>query len=154
MITLSEYWNGRDKDYADECTDEIKANAAETVKRVNKLLAYAEKDGIICTKVSSGWRPKSVNDATANSAKTSNHLTAKACDLYDPERKLAQWMITNKSNLGLCTLWAEDVRWTPTWVHLQCLPPASGKLIYIPSLKPPKAPKLVGQTDLPLIRIV
>ena len=154
MITLSEYWQGRDVEYAAECTDEIKANAAETVKRVNKFLTYAEKDGIICTKVSSGWRPDGVNSATKNAAKGSNHLTAKACDLYDPDRKLAQWMITNKSNLSLCTLWSEDPRWTPTWLHLQILPPASGKLVYIPSLKPPKSPKLIGQTDLPLERII
>lgn len=154
MITLEEYWQGRDVCYADQCTDEIKKNAQETVKRVNKFLTYAEQDGIIRNKVSSGWRPKGINDATSNAAKKSNHLIGKAIDVYDPDRKLAQWMINNKSLLSLCFIWAEDPRWTPTWVHLQIIPPTSQKLIYIPSLRPPLAPKLIGQTELPLTRII
>lgn len=154
MITLTDFWAGRDVKYASECSLEIKTNAAETVKRVNKLLALAEKNGLTCSKVSSGWRPKLVNDATANAGKLSNHITGRAADLFDPSRLLAQWVINNKDNLALCGLWIEDPRWTPTWLHLQSLPPPSGKLVYIPTIKPPRAPKLIGQTDLPLTRIV
>lgn len=154
MITIADYFMGRDACYPGECTDEIRENAAETVKRVNKLLEHAAKDGIVANKVVSGWRPKAVNDATKNAAKVSNHLLAKAVDIADPERRLAQWLVKNKSVLSLTFLWAEDPRWTPTWLHLQIVPPASGKLIYIPSKLPPKAPKLEGQKDLPLVRIL
>lgn len=154
MISEHDFWMGRDLLYPGECTKEVRANAAETVKRVNKILAHAEKDGIICTQVSSGWRPRSVNSSVSNAAKTSNHITGKAVDLADPDRKLAQWIINNKHTLSLCFLWAEDPRWTKNWLHLQIVPPLSGKLIYIPSLKPPTAPKLIGQTDLPLTRVV
>lgn len=163
MITLADYFMGRDACYPDECTDEVRSSAAETVKRVNKFLEYAAKDGVVANKVSSGWRPKGINDITKNAAKRSNHVLAKAIDIADPGRRLAQWMIKNKNVLSLSFLWSEDPRWcarklTDTeyayWVHLQIVPPASGKLIYIPNKLPPTAPKLEGQKDLPLIRIL
>ena len=39
MITLEAYWKGRDTEYADELTDEIRANAEVTVAKANELLA-------------------------------------------------------------------------------------------------------------------
>jgi len=57
--------------------------------------------------------------------------------------------VKNTAVMVECGLWAEDFRWTPTWVHLQRIPPKSGKRIYIPSNSPPKAPALEGQKPLP-----
>lgn len=149
MITEHSYWMDRDSRYRLEWTDTIKWAGRATVVAVNKLLAMAEVDGIVRDTVSSGWRPQSVNDATANAAKTSKHLTAEACDILDPDRKLAQWCVNNPNKLAECGVWMEDPRWTPTWAHLQCVPPKSGKRIYIPSSAPPKAPALEGQKPLP-----
>ena len=163
MISPSDYWKDREKLYPDEWTAEIQENGAETINKVNRFLELAKVEGIVRNTVSSGWRPKALNDLTSNAAKKSNHILAKACDIADPDRALAQWMILNKSKLSECGLWAEDPRWCAKkqkdgtiayWVHLQTVPPASGKLIFIPSVSPPSAPKLVGQGDLPEVRIV
>lgn len=146
MLTLDDYWMGRDKKYAAECTDEIQSNAAGTVRAVNKLLALAQLDDIIRDTVASGWRPSCVNDATCNAASHSKHLTAEAVDIVDGNRVFAQWCLDNQEKMADCELWAEDFRWTPTWVHLSIRPPLSGRRIYIPSTAPPLAPPLKGQT--------
>ena len=150
MITLTDYWmDGRDSKYRLECTGHIRDAAAETVDRVNMLLKLAEQDGIIRDKVSSGWRPPSVNAATPNSAKASKHMTGEACDIADPDRALAQWCVDHPELLATCELWCEDFRWTPTWCHFQVVPPKSGKRIFIPSTAPPLAPALERQKPIP-----
>ena len=138
MITLDAYWKSRDKEYPDELTDEIRANAQRTVDRANALLERAGRSDI--HEVNSGWRPLAVNDAPANSGKSSRHLTAEACDLPDVDRTFATWCVDNLDVLREIGLWMEDPRWTPTWVHLQIVPPKSGKLVYIPSSSPAKDP--------------
>lgn len=159
MINLEKYWNGRDVKYAKDFTPQIARAGAETVLRINKLLLLCQEDGIVRTELSSGWRPKTVNDATSNAAKTSNHITGHAADIKDDNRELAQWCVLNADKLAICGLWIEDPRWcavvderlgiTHYWVHLQTVPPKSGKLIYIPSTSKPKAPALKGQSPLP-----
>ena len=129
---------GRDLKYP--CSDEIKTNALETIKRTNELkLIYGIKEDI----VASGWRPSAVNDATCNAAKGSTHLTGQALDTKDPNRRFAKWCLQNLHELEEIGLWMEDPRWTPTWVHLQTVPPRSGKRVYVPSTKPALAPPLI-----------
>ena len=134
MITLHSYWMGRDVTHAHELTAEVNANAQITVAKVNELLARAGRNDI--NTVNSGWRPQGVNDATSNAAKSSRHLTAEAVDLPDADRVLAEWCVDNLDILKDIGLWMEDPRWTPSWVHLQIVPPGSGKIVYIPSNKP------------------
>lgn len=133
MITLDAYFRGRDKEYADELTAEIQANAAETVRRVNELLALAEADtGYVFEEVASGWRPKTVNDSTANAASGSKHLTAEACDVRDPNGALDEWCVKNQDKLAEIGLWLELPKATPNWTHLQTVPPRSHARIFIP----------------------
>ena len=140
--------------YASDLTDQVKANAAETVKRVNALLeaaakdkVYAGTDEITGTVFASGWRPPSVNERTKNAASKSTHITAEGCDLQDDRktRALATWCIYNLSILANIGLWMEDPRWTPDWVHVQTRPPGSKRRVYIPSTAPPKTPPVKGQ---------
>ena len=138
MITLETYWMGRDVEHAEELTDEIRANAEITVAKANELLARAGRSDIHT--VNSGWRPKTVNEATANSATQSRHLTGQAVDLPDRDRTLASWCGDNLDVLAEVGLWCEDFRWTKTWVHLQTVPPKSGKRIYVPSSAPATDP--------------
>ncbi len=168
MITLTAYWNDRDSRYRLECTEAIQANALRTVGQINNLVAmFEEETGLKRDSCTSGWRPKSVNDATANAGKSSNHLTANAGDVGDNstgevgdcDRAFAQWCVNNPGKLAECGLWMEDPRWCAKWnekaqrwdywVHLQTVPPKSGKRIYIPSITPPKAPALIGQKPIP-----
>ena len=107
MITVEQYFMGRDKEYAGDCTDLITANAHYTVEAVNTLLAIAKKDGIepgidqvTGNHVSSGWRSPTVNDRTCNAAKGSAHLSGEACDLQDhKDRRLARWCLRNLNEL-------------------------------------------------------
>ena len=133
MITLEAYWKGRDKEYPDELTESIKENAAETVRRVNELLALAEADtGFVFEEVASGWRPHAVNDSTANAATGSKHLTAQACDVRDPQGHLDEWCVRNQDKLAEIGLWLELPKATPNWAHLQTAPPKSHARIFIP----------------------
>jgi hypothetical protein len=146
MISLANYFNGRDRKFPLACNDEIRNNAALTVSRVNRLLGLAAQEGIECDTVNSGWRPLEVNDATANAAKGSKHIKALAVDLRDtPKRDLARWCLRNQKHLESIGLWMEDPRWTPTWVHLQIVPPGSGRRVFVPSIKAPLAAPLPEQ---------
>mgnify|MGYP001567219378 CR=1 FL=1 len=138
MITLDAYFMGRNLTHSEEVTDEILTNATLTVAKVNDLLSRAGRSDIHT--VNSGWRPKAINDATANAASSSRHLTAQACDISDVDRTLSTWCVDNLSVLKEIGLWMEDPRWCPTWIHLQSVPPKSGKLVFIPSSAPMKDP--------------
>lgn len=146
MITTEQFWMGRDKQYPEEFTDTIRANGEETIRKVNNLLAMADKENIPYGGVASGWRPQKVNDATANSAGHSTHISALACDIRDTtSRSLAYWLVRNQNRLVLCELWCEDFRWTGgkgirPWVHFQTVPPMSNNRVYIPSSKPATDP--------------
>lgn len=140
MITLKAYYKDRDILYGDELTDEIRANAQVTVDKCNDLLARANRSDI--TTVNSGWRPKSVNDATANAAKTSKHLLALAVDLPDADGLLAEWCMDNVDDMRDAGIWMEHPGWTPGWVHWQSVPPGNPARpqvrIFIPNASPAK----------------
>lgn len=138
VITLDTYLMGRDTTHPDELTDEVLGNARLTVAKANELLGRAGRSDI--HSVGSGWRPRAVNDRTANSAGNSRHITGQAVDLPDADRTLAEWCVDNLDVLEDIGLWMEDPRWTPSWVHLQVVPPKSGKLVYIPSVSKPLDP--------------
>ncbi len=141
MLRESDYWMGRDEKYPEELTGEIEANAAELLGRVNNLLAalgWADPD------VRSGWRPHAINDATSNAAAHSKHLTGQAIDLADPDRSLARAIKLEPDVLVQFGLFAEDFRWTPSWVHLQSVPPKSGRRIYVPNNAPALAPPVLA----------
>lgn len=153
MITISDYFMGRDKTHADELTDELRENAQETVTRVNGLLLLAKEEGVEPGPVDSGWRPKAVNDKTSHAAPHSEHLVCKACDLHDTkDRDFARWCLRNTAPLCLQSgqpdllaeigLWMESPQWTPDWVHLQTVAPHSGRRIFVPSENPPLATPL------------
>jgi len=143
MIDLEAFYCGRDEAYVDELTDEIRANAQDTLARTNRLLGRAGFQHV-CS-VNSGWRPRQVNEATPNAASSSQHLSGRAIDLPDPDRTLAAWCVNHLEVLAEIGLWMEDPRWTydaagDHWVHLQIVPPKSGRRVFIPFDTPPLDP--------------
>ena len=153
-ITLPDYWMGRDAKYPRDLSYEIIATAKVLLERVNALLQdFADDTGLDVRQVASGWRPRGVNDATANAAVGSTHLTGQGIDLRDTaNRDLARWCLANLDTLEAIGLWMEDPQWTwhekaggAPWVHLQIRPPGSGRRVYVPSAKPPLAAKLREQ---------
>lgn len=155
MITVEKFFMGRDKSHAAELTDEIHANALETVDRVNGLLKFAKEDGLNIDEVASGWRPKAINAATPNAAPTSKHMTGEACDLEDKDREFARWCLRNTTPLCYQNgkpdllqeigLWMENPMWTKSWTHLQTVAPHSGRRVFVPSENPPLAAALPEQ---------
>ena len=141
MITLETYFMGRDKSHGEELTDEILNNAHITVAKANELLKRSGHSDI--HDVDSGWRPQAVNDATANAAHGSRHLTAQAVDLPDVDRSLADFVVDNRHMLEELDLYIEHPGWTPTWLHVQTVPPKSGRRIFIPNGQPPSDPEFI-----------
>ena len=140
VITLEAYWKGRDTEYANELSDEIRANAERTVELANDLLVRSGRSDV--NTVNSGWRPQSVNDATSNAAKGSKHLSAKAVDLPDSDGLLAEWCMDNVDTLKEIGAWMEHPGWTVGWVHVQTVPPGNPPRpqvrVFIPNFSPAK----------------
>lgn len=135
MITIEEFFMGRDKQYASELTPEIKANAEDMVKRVNALLQASGLD----KRVASGWRPAAVNSTTVGAAKRSKHMDGNACDLLDNDGSLDKWCMANLKELERIGLWLEHPsatkspeRYGEGWCHVQRLPPKSNNRVFYP----------------------
>ena len=135
-ITLKQYWMNRDVAYASELTQELRDNAAETVRRANLLLAryHADTDSTAPDNVNSGWRPKSVNDATKKASKTSAHLSCQAVDLSDDGEAIDKWIASPQGRQALIDsdLYAEAAHATPRWAHVQTRKTNSGNRIFNP----------------------
>lgn len=135
IITIADFFMGRDKSHANELTPEIRRNAAETVKRVNQLLVASG----IKSSVNSGWRPEGVNASTPGAAKKSKHMLGLACDLSDSDGKLDRWCMANQHRLATIGLWLEHPsatknanRFGEGWCHVQTVPPKSGNRVFYP----------------------
>jgi hypothetical protein len=134
MITLEDYWMGRDKQFAHLLTDELRANAKDIVERANKLLYFARSSGVleVDLPVNSGWRPPAVNNKVAGASKTSLHMSCKAIDLNDPYGEIDKFCFNNQKILADLGLWLEHPDATPRWCHVQSVPPRSGNRVFKP----------------------
>jgi hypothetical protein len=130
MITLKDYltasytYPAREK--STELTPELLKNAEELLKRVNALLLDL---GIDKVRVSSGFRPSSVNANIANAAKKSLHMSCLAIDIVDDKdqslsKRLLKDAEDNKDSSLLTKhgLWLEHPKHTigkfTNWTHL------------------------------------
>ena len=117
---------GRDTDYP--LTNKLKENLDMLVDALSKFESIDKKN----LRVSSGYRPDLFNK-NANGAKKSNHMVCLACDFYDMGSTLDKYCIENLDVLEECGLYLEHPMWTRGWCHLQCIAPASGNRVFIPS---------------------
>ncbi len=62
----------------------------------------------------------------------SKHLVGSACDIHDPDKKLQGWILNNIKVFEDLGLYMEDFNSTSNWVHIQTVPPKSGKRFFIP----------------------
>lgn len=121
MITLDQFYMGRDKKYANELTPEIKTNAVELLSRVNAMLnELSALTGMDFSHivVSSGWRPASINANTPGAAKKSLHMVGKAVDIEDARHALYPAILAHSDLLHKYSLWLESNVSAPTWCHL------------------------------------
>lgn len=108
-----------------ELPDGIISNLMELRARLNRL-GFKPPRVFTCT-----YRSPEHN-ARVGGAKKSSHLTGCACDIADADCKLKDYLRTNPELLEECDLYAEDFDSTSTWVHLQSVPPKSGRRIFKP----------------------
>ena len=123
MISLSDYLTASgaypEREKSPEVTPEVIANAEKLLKAVNSLLTELN---IKFAKVSSGFRPSSVNAGIANAAKKSSHMTGKAIDLLDDKsQSLAKLFASKPELLRKYGLFLEDPESTKgknsNWCH-------------------------------------
>lgn len=140
-IDLPQYLMGRDALYPQELTDTIRICAEKTVEKVNSLLAVLETEGVKLEAnpqtgsiVSSGWRPPQINGQVKGAAVRSKHMTGQACDLFDPDGLIDDWLMTEAGQRALASigLWMENPAATKNWSHVQTIPPASGRRCFFP----------------------
>ncbi len=127
-LKLADYYMGRDREYHAELTPELRANARETVRRVNRLLKRAG----FTRRITSGWRPATVNATVPGAAKGSKHISCIAIDLEDKDGALDAWCMAHLDALEEIGLWLEHPDATRDWCHLQTLPPRSGNRVFEP----------------------
>jgi hypothetical protein len=134
VITLDDYWMGRDKTYAADLTADIARAAAITVQRANALLAEFRFDtgDVEQRKVNSGWRPPEVNKGTPGAALRSKHMTGEAVDIADPDGHLDEWCLSHLDTLARLGLWLEHPSATKNWCHVQTCAPRSGNRCFFP----------------------
>jgi hypothetical protein len=139
LISMADYWMGRDVQYPMHLSTDIRANAMRTVALANDLLEIAAQHDVYPTSsvfgvVASGWRPGPVNAATPNAARTSKHMTGQAIDVDDDGGALDGWLMTAEGQAALIRigLWHEHPAHTKGWAHLQTVPPGSGRRTFYP----------------------
>lgn len=136
-ITLHEYFTSSnsypDRIRSPEKTAQVEKNAEELLRRVNALLKHIGWDRSL--KISSGFRPSSVNSSVKGAALKSCHMTGEAVDLLDDKDQTLCKTIT-KDLLEKFDLFREDSDATigkyTNWCHLQTRKTQSGRRIFKP----------------------
>jgi uncharacterized protein YcbK (DUF882 family) len=126
-LTFRDLTMGRERQYANELTDEIQENLEELLLIMQLIEAGAGWE----FEVASGWRPLSIN-ANLHGAKKSLHQYGLACDIRDSDGRLVRWVIANLDLMQKLGVYMEDFRWTRNWVHFQIRPPRSRRRIFMP----------------------
>lgn len=125
MITLDDYFRepnkpgnrDRRQDYPvdyDACFPHGVGYPTDLLRKVNELL---KRHNITGVKVSSGWRPPSVN-AKVGGAKKSLHMDGRAVDLSDKDGTIDTAIRGRPDWLKELGLWLEHPDSTPGWSHL------------------------------------
>ncbi len=141
IITLGDYWMGRDREYPTAMSPDLEHSAQITVDLTNQLLLKAGEAGVRVpvnprtgSRLTSGWRPPTLNAKTPGAAINSKHMTGQASDVYDPDGDLDDWLMSDAGQQVLVQLglWMEHPSATKGWAHLQTVPPRSGRRVFYP----------------------
>lgn len=116
------------------------ANLEDLLKKLNKFRSAYGKP----LQVTSGYRSlehhlaiyaaKGITDK-AKIPMRSLHLTGCAADvapIEDNIKHLQEWILNNEPLMIEIGLWFESFEHTPTWCHIQIIPPKSGKRFFQP----------------------
>lgn len=109
-------------------TPEQADNLVILLERMNKLRKAYNKPMYITSGLRSAEDQARINPK----APKSRHLLGAACDIADGDGSLKKWVKANISLLETIGLWCEDFASTPSWLHVQIIPPKSGNRFFIP----------------------
>lgn len=123
MITLKEL-NPRNH----PLTDEIKKNLEDLLYKLNQIRIVFNKPMIITSGLRSLEDQKRINPK----ALKSRHISGQAADIADPTGEVWTFLMQHMELLEANDLYLEDKNSTPTWVHIQTVPPASKRRIFKP----------------------
>jgi uncharacterized protein YcbK (DUF882 family) len=110
----------------------IEANLKVLFDRMMELQGCFGHDLVITSGLRDASKQLELIKAGKSNALHSKHLAGAACDVYDPDKKLAEWCRANVEALKNIGLWCEDFDYTKNWAHFQIFAPLSGKRFFIP----------------------
>lgn len=127
MLTVIEYLTQHER--RENVPAAVVANAEDLIPRVNSLL---DEPGCPVTyfELRSGYRPPAFNAKTPNASRTSKHMTGDAVDVSDNDGAIDAWL--TDAILERHGLYREAPAATPSWCHLQQVPPRSGNRTFNP----------------------
>lgn len=137
-VTLLDYFRVDGFDCRPSVSPEIVANGVETVDRVNQLLDRYVRYALVnyhatpVTHITSGYRTPVKNKSIPNAAPNSKHMSAQACDLYDPDGLLDDYCLHHQDVLAEIGIWLEHPACTRGWSHQQIVAPRSGRRTFYP----------------------
>lgn len=145
MISMDEILRGKVK--LSDLPQDHRDNLAILLERINKVRAAYGKP----MQVTSGYRTLGdhlriyrelardhkfpFKDGVYVEAKVpmrSKHLYGLAVDIFDPDKKLKEWILDNVTLMEEIGFWFEDFSVTTNWVHFQVEAPRSGKRFFTP----------------------
>lgn len=139
-----------------DVTADVVSAIGGLLPKVNMLLGMAEADGVVLLinpatgchisgSGNGGFRPMACSIGAANS----KHKHGHGVDIYDPHGTFAAWCYKNADKLKGLGLGMENHRWTPSWCHLQDVPPgppgSPWRLDFVPSTELPLCAALAEQ---------
>lgn len=114
----------------------IDKNLAILYQRLNDFQAVFMDEGGSPFVITSGLRDEALQtkliDQGKSNAKHSKHLIGAAADIQDKKGLLKKWILENIEYFKGKGLYFEDFNYTKGYVHVQMMPPGSGKMIFIP----------------------
>ncbi len=134
MIDLKELLGGN---FFSNQSTVVQGNLMTLLERCNKLREAYAKPMIVTSGLRSRidhlriYAAKGITDQ-CKIPMASQHLKGCACDFADADGQLKAWVKANVPLLESIGLWCEDLASTPTWLHVQTVPPKSGKRFFKP----------------------
>lgn len=126
MITLKDYWFGRDVDYPP--TDEMIEDASNLLEKI----ALLEEELDVVFTITSGYRPEALIESHAiPGCPHDAHSTCNGIDLHDPDLSISIRLTDDPQPLIDCGLFMENPASSKNHLHLQSCPPKSGRRIFI-----------------------
>lgn len=113
-------------------TSEIDANLSILLDRLNKVRSAYGVPMTISSGLRSEAQQQGLIEAGKSNATHSKHLYGQAADILDESGVFKAWVLENVTLLEEVGLWCEAFESTPTWCHVQIVPPGSGKRFFIP----------------------